>query len=90
MAGYVDSLGGESDLEGDEVNEDDQMGQMFAAPIGAPRSPIQNFLDVVREKTDEEFRQDFGLHRAVAYELIGKACTTTISFLDGQLWRMYS
>ncbi|XP_026290637.1 putative nuclease HARBI1 [Frankliniella occidentalis] len=58
----------------EEENEDEEMVQMFAAYeevlFGAPQARVEQYLEVVREKTDEQFRKHFRLHRHVAYELI--------------------
>ncbi|KAE8750758.1 hypothetical protein FOCC_FOCC002468 [Frankliniella occidentalis] len=64
-----------SQSESEEESEEEEMGEMFAAYeellFGAPQARIENFLEVVHEKSDEQFRKDFRLHRAVAYDLIG-------------------
>lgn len=65
----------DSSSESEEESEEDENAQMFAAYeellFNAPRARVENFLDVVHQKSDEEFRQDFRLYRPVAYDLIG-------------------
>ncbi|KAE8742696.1 hypothetical protein FOCC_FOCC011729 [Frankliniella occidentalis] len=62
------------DSNSESEDERDELAQLFAGyaniQFGAPRSRVDNFLEIVREKSDEEFRSDFRLYRPVAYELI--------------------
>ncbi|KAL6258154.1 hypothetical protein P5V15_010077 [Pogonomyrmex californicus] len=37
---------------------------------GRRRHHVQNFLDVIHRKNDEEFREDFKLNRMIVYRLI--------------------
>ncbi|KAK3908404.1 Protein ALP1-like [Frankliniella fusca] len=64
----------DSQSEAEEEIEEEEMGQMFAAYeellFGAPQARIENYLEVVHEMSDEQFRRDYRLHRAVAYDLI--------------------
>lgn len=63
---------GESEEEYEELEHDDVL--MFAIHedllFGAPQARIENYLDVVHEKSDEQFRKNFRLNRAVVYDLI--------------------
>jgi len=70
------SMSEDSSSEADEGSEEEENAHMFAAYeellFGAPRARVDNFLEIVHEKSDEEFRADFRIHRPVAYNLIGK------------------
>ncbi|KAK3915032.1 Protein ALP1-like [Frankliniella fusca] len=63
-----------SSEESDEQNDDQENGLMFAIHedllFDAPQARIENYLDVVHQKSDEQFRKDFRLNRGVVYDLI--------------------
>lgn len=41
---------------------------------GRRRQRVQNFLHIIRTKSNEEFREDFRLNRQIMYNMLGNYC----------------